>query len=261
MQTQPAVIVCDRPNPLGGIVIDGPLLDLAFASGYGAERIPHVHGMTVGELSLLFNSRLTPAISNLRIIKTTGWARKDLWPPSLAWIPPSPNIPTPQSALAYPVTVFLEATTVSEGRGTTTPFEMFGAPFIDSRLFTMRLNNDANCSTSACFRSAFYQPTFSKYNASVVNGTQFISRGLRLSPFTLATQILVAFRDLSTPASAFLWDGSWFYHPGTVLIDWYAGTDEYRLLINSGANAEAIVAKFAPDKVQFAADRQPYLLY
>lgn len=208
---------------------------------------------------MLFNARLVPAIADLQVIKTTGWSRSDLWPASLAWIMPSPNIPTPQSALAYPVTVFLEATSVAEGRGTTTPFELIGTPFVNSQALSTRLNRDAAC---ACFRSAFFQPTFSKFNNTLVNGTQFlVERTTMISPFTLATQILVAFRDLAQPPASFYWDGSWFFHPGAVLIDWYAGTSSYRELIDSGAAVDDIVAKYAPDKAQFAVDRQPYLLY
>lgn len=134
-----SLIVCDRPNPLGGLLVNGPMLNMSCCrSGYGEYPIPHIHGLTIAELAVLFNT--SPEINlpsqNIIPIKMNKWQRHMLWKDTeLAWIPPSPNIPTPQTAMAYGATVFLEATTISEGRGTTTPFEIFGAPFLDSYVY------------------------------------------------------------------------------------------------------------------------------
>jgi uncharacterized protein YbbC (DUF1343 family) len=131
-------IICDRPNPLGGLLVDGPLLNVSCcSSGYGLAPITHIHGMTIGELALFFNAEglISPSLSRLEVLPVVGWVRSMSWGETgLQWVPPSPNIPTPASAVAYAGSVFLEATTISEGRGTTTPFQMFGAPFLDAQV-------------------------------------------------------------------------------------------------------------------------------
>jgi uncharacterized protein YbbC (DUF1343 family) len=146
-------VVTDRPNPLGGLLVEGPQIDMeCCASGYGRFPIPFIHGMTIGELSLLFNSLIKLPSENLIVIPMKNWQRNYLWtnwqiirsdldqvsclvgPLFPEWVPPSPNIPTPTSAQAYAATVFLEATTAAEGRGTTTPFELFGAPFVEAEV-------------------------------------------------------------------------------------------------------------------------------
>lgn len=142
-----SVVITDRPNPLGDTV-DGPLVNMSCcSSGYGRLPIPFLHGMTIGELGLLFNSYIK--LPFVQVIKMENWDRRSLWLHSSSviafgvnsdvhfppWVPPSPNIPTVASAQAYGATVFLEATTASEGRGTNTPFEVFGAPFIDAEVY------------------------------------------------------------------------------------------------------------------------------
>jgi uncharacterized protein YbbC (DUF1343 family) len=136
------IVITDRPNPLGGELVDGPLVNMSCcSSGYGRLPIPFLHGMTIGELGLLFNCALKIPAENVIVIKAQNWERSMVWtsfqqadstfPP---WIPPSPNLPTVMSAHTYGATVFLEATTAAEGRGTTTPFTMFGAPFLDAEV-------------------------------------------------------------------------------------------------------------------------------
>ena len=129
-------VICDRPNPLGGLLVSGPMLNISCCkSGYGEYPIPHIHGLTIAELALLFNQspEINLSIENIIPIQMKGWKRNMKWKDTkLSWIPPSPNIPTPNTALLYGATVFLEATTISEGRGTTTPFEIFGAPFLNA---------------------------------------------------------------------------------------------------------------------------------
>jgi len=139
---KPIVVITDRPNPLGGELVDGPLVNMSCCvSGYGRLPIPFLHGMTIGELGLLFNSVFKIPADDVIVVKMLHWERHMTWtsfqeansvfPP---WIPPSPNLPTVMSAHAYGATVFLEATTVAEGRGTTTPFTLFGAPFLDAEV-------------------------------------------------------------------------------------------------------------------------------
>jgi len=232
-----SIIVTDRPNPLGSLV-DGPLVNISCCrSGYGRYPIPFLHGMTIGELAMLFQHQLQ--MYSVTVIKMLNWNRHEIWrentgsqyfPP---WVPPSPNLPTVNSALAYGSTVFLEATTVTEGRGTTLPFELFGAPFVNAEKLADRLNDATHCSDDhRGFRSAYFTPTWFKYNNTVVSGVQWLlqrtlynteSKGKEMemiqSPFLNGVRILCAFRDLSIPRSAFQWDGVWFGHPGTELID------------------------------------------
>lgn len=262
------IIVCDRPNPLGGIIVDGPMLDMNYVSGYGRANIPFLHGMTIGELSLYFNTLFDkPLISGIEIIKMKNWNRSMLFKDTnLPWIPPSPNLPTPFSAQAYGATVFIEATTVSEGRGTTTPFTLFGAPFIDTTQLALKLNNAFHClSNYACFRSAYYDPTFAKYNGTVVPGVQFLegrSGEVYFGDFKSATIILSILKELSIPSSSFVWDGSWFGHNGTELIDEYAGTNMYRIMLDEHKSVDEILLYFKPDRDLFISNtRSKFLLY
>lgn len=141
------IVITDRPNPIDGVTVDGPLIDMSCcASGYGLFPITHIHGLTIAELAVLFNSAINLPPRNILPVLMKRWRRSYTWADTgLLWIPPSPNIPTPHTALAYGVTVFLEATTISEGRGTTTPFQLFGAPFLNaavSRCVYLLLNSD-----------------------------------------------------------------------------------------------------------------------
>lgn len=271
------MVVLDRPNPLNGLDVGGPLLHENQRSGYGKYPITHIHGMTIGELSVLFNEAIllprncssSSAASSsclLEVVQMIGWQRAMTWKNTgLPWIPPSPNLPTVASAVVYGATVFLEATTVSEGRGTTTPFEQFGAPFLGAQALAARLASDFPLpSGDSAFRAAYYIPTFSKFNGTTVPGVQWISDRTSSSydAFLSGTKILCAVRDLSTPPEEFQWDGVWFGHPGTELIDQYAGTSLYRSLLNLGKlSAEEIVDRFSDDVRSFTATRTPYLLY
>lgn len=261
-------VVADRPNPLGGDLVEGPLLDVACcASGYGYLPIPHLHGMTMGELARLFDSYLPHRLSDLRVVATTGWHRGMQWDATgLVWIPPSPNLPTFLSALAYGATVFIEATTVAEGRGTTTPFTLFGAPFINASALAAAVGigggsggaSSGSRRGEALFRQAYFEPTFSKYNGTDCAGVQWLRD---VSPrFQWAVRILRALRAAAAPPSAFAWDGSWFGHPGSELIDEYAGTPRLREMLDAGAGEAEILAAFAPEARAFRAARQPFLL-
>jgi len=293
-------VICDRPNPLGGELVDGPVVNMeCCSSGYGLAPIPHVHGMTIGELGSLFHINYLPGLYELEVMRVTGWRRRDSWMDmvnqgcTLPWVPPSPNIPTPTSVLAFASTVFLEATSVAEGRGTTTPFELIGAPFVsDTQALATRLNSFcavAGGNGRACARAAYFQPTFSKYNGTVVPGIQWLTsqqhdatscaassvsvssldedrsdeqKLLYRTPFLVATEILRSFMVLAEPREAFVWDGSWFGHPGTELIDDYAGTPEYREMLNDfQISPKQIYSHFQPQAEQFRRFREPFLMY
>jgi uncharacterized protein YbbC (DUF1343 family) len=267
------VVIADRPNPLGGELVDGPLLNLTCCvSGYGRAPITHIHGMTIGELALLFNdfflgSSPSLHIEDLIIVCIEGWNRSWTWADlsitsedNSFWIPPSPNLPTFISNAAYGATAFIEATTIAEGRGTTTPFTLFGAPFVNATLLFSALSRAMSSPALSIspFRAAYFEPTYSKYNFTDCAGVQWMRQ--IVPSFKNAISILTTLRDTS-PVGSFQWDGSWFGHPGTELIDQYMGTPEVRRLIDAGEAAEYITAAFEPDSEAFKKTREPYLLY
>jgi beta-N-acetylhexosaminidase len=257
-------VVADRPNPLGGLKVDGPILNMTCcASGYGRAPITHIHGLTIGELALFFNHYLEDTVPDLVIVKAVGWQRSMTWDETgLEWILPSPNLPTFQSSLAYGATVFIEATTVAEGRGTTTPFTLFGAPFFNATSLALALNKEVDSPTFASrpsFRAAYFDPSFSKFNGTDCAGVQWVRK---VAPsFETALSILVTLRKMAVPLSSFSWDGSWFGHPGNELIDDYMGTPRVRELINGGFSARAISIAFSKDASDFSTARKPFLLY
>ena len=163
------LVVLDRPNPLGGDdgAVAGPQLNMSCcASGYGMAPITHQHGLTIGELATLFAEQLNTSVD---VVKMQGWHRAMRWRDTgLNWIPPSPNLPFPASANAYPATVFLEATTAAEGRGTTTPFTLFGAPWLSAYALAQRLNTGAN-SSAALFRASWFTPVPAAHDACLAS--------------------------------------------------------------------------------------------
>ena len=260
---RPSVVVLDRPNPLGGEVIEGPLLNTSCCSSrYGRASIPHIHGMTVGELGKMFSSLHFPGI-DLKVVPMKGWSRGMLFgDTSLPWILPSPNLPTSSMISDYASNVFLEATTVSEGRGTTLPFSLFGAPWLNAESFASSLNSLCGEDTSKqnAYRAAYFTPTWFKYNKTVCKGAQHAGSPVKKT-FRRAVCTLKVLRNAS---SHFEWDGSWFGWgpPSFRLVDLYAGTPEFRRLIDSPATTvDAIVQKFQSDAETFASTRAPYLLY
>ncbi|MGW2149574.1 exo-beta-N-acetylmuramidase NamZ family protein [Nonomuraea bangladeshensis] len=158
-------VVLDRPNPLGGTVAEGPLLDPAYASFVGRHPIPVRHALTAGELAGRFGFD-----ADLTVVEMTGWRRDTPWEETgLPWVMPSVNMPTPDTALVYPGTCLFEGTNFSEGRGTTRPFELIGAPYVDGR-FTPAL--DALGLPGVRFRDVRFTPTFHKHAGTPVRGVQ-----------------------------------------------------------------------------------------
>jgi uncharacterized protein YbbC (DUF1343 family) len=164
------VIVCDRPNPIDGVTVEGPMLVKGFESFVGQYPIPMRHGMTIGEVARLFNEAFGIG-AKLEVVKMQGWRREDYFDATgLPFVLPSPNIPTLESAVVYPGTVLLEGTNVSEGRGTTKPFEIVGAPWIDPEAFAANLNGRGL--PGVRFRPALFEPTFHKHASTPCGGCQ-----------------------------------------------------------------------------------------
>jgi uncharacterized protein YbbC (DUF1343 family) len=164
------VIICDRPNPIGGTAIEGARLQPGWESFVGQFPIPMRHGMTIGELAALFNDAFGIGAS-LEVIRMEGWMR-DMYADAtgLPWVMPSPNMPTLDTAIAYPGTVLFEGTMLSEGRGTTRPFELVGAPWIDAECFAGEMNGAAL--GGVYFRPAGFEPTFQKHAKQPCAGCQ-----------------------------------------------------------------------------------------
>jgi uncharacterized protein YbbC (DUF1343 family) len=164
------VIVCDRPNPINGVEVEGNLLDVAFASFVGQFPIPMRHGLTIGELALMFRGEFGIEC-DLEVIKMQGWKR-GLWydETDAPWVMPSPNMPTLETAVVFPGTVIFEGTQLSEGRGTTRPFEIVGAPFISAEEYAGALNR-LNL-PGVYFRPNNFLPTFQKHSQTTCGGVQ-----------------------------------------------------------------------------------------
>ncbi len=253
--TGAAFTVLDRPNPVGGAP-RGPMLDPAFASGVGLKPIVQQHGMTVGELARFFDAEFLPAdtgkrLSTLDIVKLRGWRRDELFEETgLPWRMPSPNMPTPSTALVYPGTCMFEGTLLSEGRGTTRPFEIIGAPDIDWR-WAERLNEAGL--PGVRFREIYFAPTFSKHVNKVCGGVQLHLTGEReFEAIRTAVTMIITAKQLYP--NVFGWrPDNW--------IDKLTGSARLRQLVDAGAGADDVVGAWQQELAAFRRQREQYLLY
>ena len=244
--------VLDRPNPLGGVVLEGPVLESPqWVSLVGIQPIPMRHGMTVGELARLFNARFLARPAALTVTPITGWTRSmDFVQTGLPWVMPSPNMPTVDTARVYPGQVLLEGTNLSEGRGTTRPFELFGAPWIQGRELTDALN--ALRLPGVVFREAWFTPSFSKHRGELCGGSQIhVTDASRFRSVTTTLRILETVRRRYPSQLTF--QGSTF--------DRLMGTATVRPLLESGADLAPALARMDSDLKAFETLRQTYLLY
>jgi uncharacterized protein YbbC (DUF1343 family) len=253
------VIVCDRPNPIGGISIEGPMLEPGFESFVGLYPIPMRHGMTIGELARLFNEHFGIG-ADLEVAAMHGWRREMYQDETEApWVLPSPNIPTLDSAIVYPGTVLLEGTSVSEGRGTTRPFEIVGAPGIVSERFVDALNRRNFPGTH--LRPVVFEPTFHKHAHQTCGGCQIHVVDRRMfRPVLVGVALVAAFR--AADPERFRWrDPPYEYEHEKLPFDILAGTSELRAQIESGVTAEDIAHSWDPVVEAFNEVRKRFLLY
>ncbi len=252
-------IVCDRPNPIGGVEVEGARLVPGFESFVGQFPIPMRHGMTIGELASLFNE--TCAIgAPLEVVAMEGWTR-DLYADQtmLPWVMPSPNMPTLDTAVVYPGTVLFEGTMLSEGRGTTRPFELVGAPWIDAERFAAAMNElDL---PGVFFRPAVFEPTFQKHAKQTCGGCQIhVTDRTAFKPVLTGVALIDMFRR-QDPAK-FAWrQPPYEYEHEKLPIDILAGSDVLRKQIEGGTPLEEIASSWRSDEQAFAAMRQRFLLY
>lgn len=252
-------IVLDRPNPITGTIIEGPVTRDGFTSFVGLHPIIIRHGMTVAELALLFQNEFSIKC-DMEIVKMEGWKRS-MWydETMLPWIIPSPNMPTLESALVYPGMCLLEGTNLSEGRGTTKPFELFGAPFIDPyQLYNKMTEYEL---PGLIFRPVYFQPTFQKWFGQLCGGLQIhiIDRNAYKSVIT-AVSIIKAIRDLYP--REFKWkEPPYEYEYKKLPFDILAGSDSVREMIESGYSLPEIEESWNNDTNLFIKIRTKYLLY
>ncbi|MBN2243967.1 MAG: DUF1343 domain-containing protein [Acidobacteria bacterium] len=253
------MVVLDRPNPIGGDRVEGNLPVPEFRSFVGLYPIPMRHGMTVGELALLYNSEYG-IDCDLSVIAMEGWKRCRWFDQTgLPWIQPSPNLPTLDTAAVYPGTVLFEGTQNSEGRGTTRPFELVGAPFIKSRQYADYCNRLGL--PGVYFRPAYFRPTFHKFARDLCGGAQIhvTDRG-SFEPYLTGIASIAAVRFLYP--EFFKWrDPPYEYEFDKRPIEILCGCREIPDMIENGVSPERIRQSWQSDVDAFRRLREPYLLY
>ncbi len=231
-ETGKSMVILDRPNPIGGRIVEGPVLGQDYASFVGQRPLPVRHAMTIGEIGCYLRNEFYPSL-DYHVVPMDGWRRK-LWfdETGFPWVMPSPNMPALDTATVYPGMCLLEATNISEGRGTTRPFEIFGAPFIEPErvihhIKTLKL-------PGAVFRPLYFQPTFQKYAGKLCGGAQFhVINRERFRSFKTGVAVLKIIHDIYP--EFFEWKKPPYeYETEKMPIDILAGTDRLRTDIEDG---------------------------
>ncbi|MBI4179591.1 DUF1343 domain-containing protein [bacterium] len=251
-----AVIVLDRPNPMGGLVVDGPVLDPKFKSFIGVAPIPVVHGMTIGELAWLFNAEFG-IHADLRVIEMRGWKRTMAFRETgLYWAPPSPHIPTPETVFYYPITGLIgEMGTLSEGVGTPMPFHLVGAPWMDGQKLAAALPPLRGCA----FRPITVKPFYARYAGENVHGVQiFVTQPMYYRPVEISVYLLHHIRNL--------WPDQFRWYPPDEParlenVDRAWGTDFVRKWLDEGKTPDRIISEWRQGLKKFLAVRQKHLIY
>jgi uncharacterized protein YbbC (DUF1343 family) len=253
------VIVCDRPNPINGVDVEGAALVPGNESFVGQFPIPMRHGMTIGELARLFNGHFGLG-APLEIVKMEGW-RRDMFADDtgVPWVMPSPNIPTLDTAVVYPGTVLFEGTLLSEGRGTTRPFELVGAPGIEAERFAQQLN--ALGLPGVFFRPAVFEPTFQKHARHACGGCQIHVTDRRAFKPVLTGAALIGAFHRAAPDRPLWRQPPYEYEQEKLPIDILAGSPSLREQVEAGASAGDMADSWRADERAFKELRAEYLLY
>lgn len=249
-------IVLDRPNPISGEVVAGPVLDPDYASFIGNYPIPLRHGMTVGELARLFNEEFNIG-ADLTVVEMNGWERDMYYDDTpLEFVLPSPNMPTFDTALVYPGAALIEGTNVSEGRGTTKPFELVGAPFINSTELASALNElDL---PGVDFRAASFTPVFSKHSGSLSHGVEIhVTDKRAFQPVEMGLHLVKTIHDLYPEDFSFRAENN----QGVSFFDNLVGNGWVREAIENGKSVEEITSQWQDELEEFKQVREDYLLY
>src|SRR3989442_318092 len=253
------VIVCDRPNPIGGLAVAGNVLDPEYASFVGQFPLPTRHGMTTGELARMFNNHFEINFE-LEVMPMNGWSQ-DYWldQTDTPWVMPSPNIPTVDTATVFPGTVHFEGTQLSEGRGTTRPFELVGAPYIVPEQYARTLN--AIGFAGVFFRSCVFQPTFQKHARVSCGGVQVhVTNREDFEPVVVGVAMVKTAFDMYR--DDFLWkDPPYEYVYDRNPFDVIAGTNELRQAFERGDSLDSIQESWQSPLAGFKKLRAQYLFY
>lgn len=253
------IMVLDRPNPLGGDIVEGPMLDMAFKSFVGIFPVPVRHALTAGELACLYRDFRKLDV-NLSVLKMEGWHRSMLFPDTgLPFIPPSPNMPTFETAEVYPGMCLFEGLNVSEGRGSTTPFQLSGAPFVHPGELSRRCS--AYGLEGTVFRPVWFKPTFHKFAGEVIGGIWLhVTDHARFRPFAAGVAMTAALRELYPGNLQFL-SGVYEFNDTIPAFDLLAGNASVRTSILEGKDTASILASWCDDEKDFTAFKSRYHLY
>jgi len=253
------IIVLDRPNPVNGISVEGNCLKRDVASFVGRYPIPMRHGLTIGELAILFNSHFNIGCE-LEVVPMEGWNRHMYFQHTgLPWVPPSPNLPTPLSAMVYPGQVLWEGTNISEGRGTTQPFELFGAPFLSTNKIISGLESENL--PGVILRKCVFEPTSNKWQGSSCNGFQIhVTDPLAYKSYATTLKLLRAVYMYHT--DEFEWKSPPYeYEMEKQPIDLLIGDKNIRLRIEAGDNVDEIEKSWQIDLDKFTEISRQVHLY
>lgn len=253
------VVVLDRPNPIGGLQIEGGGLEPGLENFCGLYPVPQRHAMTVGELARLYNA--TFAIDcDLEVIACEGWRRAQYFDETgLPWVLPSPNMPTLDTAIVYPGQCLLEATNISEGRGTTRPFELLGAPFVDGRALATELGRYGLAGVT--FRPCVFQPTFDKHAGETCGAVQIhVTDRRSFDAYRTGLAVLVAVRKLWP--REFTWRKTAYeFREDVPAIDLLTGKPAVRIAIDGGRDLDTVAAAASGGLDRYEAGRAAALLY
>jgi uncharacterized protein YbbC (DUF1343 family) len=252
-------LVCDRPNPIGGARVEGPMLREGWTSFVGQFPIPMRHGMTIGELARLFNEHFGIG-AELDVVPMEGWRREMYFDQTgLPWVMPSPNMPTLDTAIVFPGAVLFEGTNISEGRGTTRTFELIGAPWIDGERLAEAMNR--RHLPGVRFRPVFFEPTFQKHAQQTCGGCQIhVLDRAAFQPVATGVALLEEFRR-QDPARFGWKPPPYEYEHERLAIDLLFGSDALRRGLEDGLSADQISASWDADVRAFLPTRERYLLY
>lgn len=251
-------IVLDRPNPVNGLIVDGPVLEDDFKSFIGIGPIPYMHGMTIGELAFYFNKEFG-INCDLEVVKMQGWQRSMSWKDTgLIWVPTSPHIPEPDTPWFYPITGGLsDLYAVSEGVGYTLPFKIVGAPWMDAEKFS-RVLNDSNI-PGVYFQPFYFKPYYGNFKDEFCKGVRIIiTDENKIKPFLTGLYIMESLKKLYPDRFNLKLDGK---TPNSQSFDKVMGTDRIRLMLEKGIPVGKIEESYKPGLNDFIKIRAKYLLY
>ncbi|MBM3163716.1 MAG: DUF1343 domain-containing protein [Chlorobi bacterium] len=253
------IMVLDRPNPLGGTVVEGPLLQEAYRSFVGIFPVPVRHGLTAGELANLYRDYRKLDI-NLSVVAMKGWERSMHFPETgLPWVPPSPNMPTCATAEVYPGMCLFEGLNVSEGRGSTTPFQLSGAPFIRPEELAGHCRKYGL--EGVIFRPTWFKPTFHKFCGEVIGGIWLHVTDLhRFRSFATAVAMTSVIHKLYSGELQFL-EGVYEFNDTFPAFDLLAGSSAIRASILEGIDTGTLLSSWQKDETAFAPKKEHYHLY